>query len=130
MTAVRREFSVACQLAIVERARDESGRILCERCKVWTKSRKDWEIDHVLPEGMRPFNDKARALTPAEGQLLCAAVCHKEKTAEDKANISQAKRRNSFGLGLRKPGKPRLEKEVRKPLETAPGPPAMARRYK
>ena len=119
----RREFSIAVQLAIVERARDEGERILCERCGVWVKSRKDWEIDHILAEGMRPYNDKARPLTAADGQLLCVAVCHKEKTAEDKANISRAKRVRARGLGLYKPGTikfARLEKEMRKPLKVAP----------
>jgi uncharacterized C2H2 Zn-finger protein len=131
MRAFRREFSISDQLAIIRRATDEDGRIRCERCGHWMKSRKDYEIDHVLAEGMRPEADKKRKLTRADGQLLCVAVCHPEKTRRDKQAISEAARRAAYGIRLDRPGKVKMRRrprDVRPALEVAPGPPALMRR--
>ena len=128
----RREFSIATQVEIIRRATDESGKTLCEKCGIWCKSRKDFEIDHVLAEGIRSAADRKRKLTPADGQLICAAVCHKEKTRVDKANISEASRRAAFGLHADRPGKVKIrqaEKEPKQPLKIATGLPGMARRF-
>jgi hypothetical protein len=132
MTRSRREFSQSDRIAIVRRATDSSGRIHCSRCGAWVKRRADYQIDHVLAEGMRPAADLKRKLTPADGQLLCVAVCHPRKTTEDKGEIAEAKRREAAELGLRTPRRKigwGREKADRPPLKVANGPPAMARRY-
>ncbi len=129
--AIRREFSVADQVAIVRRATDKAGRIRCEKCGAWCQKRKDYEIDHIVSEGIRPRVDKKRKLKLADGQLLCAAVCHKEKTARDVGDIGQAKRREARALGLERPGKvevARPKKPEKKPLRVAVGMPALLRR--
>lgn len=105
---MRREFSVADQVAIIRRATDEDGRIHCERCGLWLKSRRHYDIDHIISEGIRPAADKKRKLTPADGQLLCKAVCHKQKTRGDQGAIGVAKRREAFDLGVERPGKRRI----------------------
>jgi hypothetical protein len=127
----RREFSIAVALAITHRATDSSGRIHCEKCGIWVKSRRDYEIDHVLSEGMRSAADKKRKLTPADGQLLCLAICHKSKTRVDKGDQAEAKRREAANLGIKPPGKAEIQRptrEPKKPLRTALGPPGLARR--
>jgi hypothetical protein len=93
MNRRRREFSQSDKIAILGRATDGSGRVHCERCGAWCKRRADYQIDHILAEGMRPAADLMRKLTPADGQLLCVAVCHPVKTKEDKGDIGEAKRR-------------------------------------
>jgi uncharacterized C2H2 Zn-finger protein len=131
MRAFRREFWIADQVAIIQRATDEDGKIKCERCGAWMKSRKDYEIDHVLAEGMRPEADKKRKLTRADGQLLCVAVCHPEKTRLDKQAISEACRRAAYGIRAERPGKQKIRRrprDIKPPLEVAPGPPALMRR--
>jgi hypothetical protein len=128
----RREFSIADQVAIIYRATDEDGRIHCEGCGIWLKSRHDYEIDHIISEGLRSAADKRRRLRPADGQLLCVAVCHKAKSRVDKGVQGEAKRREAAELGVKRPGKVKLpakEKPARKPLKTASGPPGMARRF-
>lgn len=132
MTRRRREFSIADQLAIIKRAADSSGRIHCQGCGVWCKHRKDYEIDHILAEGMRPAADRKRKLTPADGQLLCVAICHKKKTRRDKMNIAGAKRTEAASLGIVRPGKRKWQhrkKEPRLPARVANGIPALMRRY-
>ena len=127
----RREFSVDCQVAIIRRATDADGRVHCERCGIWCKRRADFEIDHILSEGLRSAADKKRKLKPADGQLLCRAVCHKAKTAVDKAVQGEAKRREAASLGVQRPGKAKIarpEKKERKTVKIAPGPPGLARR--
>jgi len=126
----RREFSLGVQLMIVRRATDSSGRIHCEVCGIWCKRREEFEIDHLLSEGMRPKADKRRRLTPAEGQLLCLR-CHGEKTAIDKRDQAEAKRREAAAAGLDRPGKKKIwggAKPPREPVQTAAGPPGLARR--
>jgi hypothetical protein len=132
MRAARREFSVSDQVAIIRRATDPSGRIHCEGCGVWCRKRKDYQIDHILAEGMRPAADRKRKLTRAEGQLLCVALCHPKKTRRDKMNIAGAKRTEAAALGLVRPGKRKLwwrhGKDQKPPLKVAAGVPALSRR--
>jgi hypothetical protein len=127
---LRSEFSLADQVAIVRRATDSSFRIHCEGCGAWLKSRKDYEIDHRLAEGMRV--DRSRKLTAKDGQLLCVAVCHPQKTRADKGSIAEAKRREAAELGLKRPSKvkiPRRPKPVKAPLQVAAGAPEIMRRF-
>jgi hypothetical protein len=129
----RREFTVAHLVAIVTRATDEGGLIHCERCGAWCPKRADYEIDHIIPEGMRPRADLKRKLTPADGQLLCVAVCHPPKTKRDNEDINEAKRREQRALLLVRPGRRkawwRRGKEQKPPLKVAPGVPGMGRRF-
>lgn len=132
MNRRRREFTLDDRIAIRGRATDSSGNVHCEGCGVWLKHKADYQIDHVIPEGMRPLADLERKLTPADGQLLCVAVCHPEKTEDDKGDIGEAKRREAAHLGVDKPGKtkiPRRRKRERPPYRPPSGQPAMARRY-
>jgi hypothetical protein len=131
MRTQRREFSIGVQLEIVRRATDEDGRVKCERCGIWCKSREAFEIDHVISEGVRPAADKKRRLTAADGQLLCIAD-HKAKTANDKGVQAEAVRREAAAAGLERPGKGKFgrEKKPKAPLtKVALGPPGIARRY-
>jgi hypothetical protein len=132
MRLKRREFSVSDLVAIVTRATDESGRIHCERCGAWCPKRKDYEVDHIVPEGLRPAADKMRKLTPADGQLLCLD-CHPPKTKTDKQDINEAKRREARALLLVQPGRRKVwwrhGKEQKPPLKVAAGRPGLARRY-
>jgi hypothetical protein len=133
MRTARREFSVSDRVAIVQRATDEAGLIHCERCGLWCPKRKDYQIDHILAEGMRPKADLKRKLTPADGQVLCVAVCHPPKTKRDKQGISEAKRREARSFLLVQPGRRKVwwrhGKDQKPPLKVAAGPPGMARRY-
>ena len=132
MNRRRREFSQDDKIVMVGRATDSSGRIHCEKCGIWVKSRKGYEFHHLVPEGMRPAADLQRKLTPADGRLWCLK-CHGEETPRDVANIAEAKRREAAELGLRTPPRPKIgwghEKAARPPLQVANGPPAMARRF-
>ena len=131
MTADRREFPIAVQLAIVKRATDSSGRVHCEGCGIWLTRRKDYEIDHTISEGIRPAADKKRKLKPADGQLLCVAICHKAKTRTDGEARAEAKRREAAELGLERPGKTKMrrrEKPERLPVRVANGVPGLMRR--
>lgn len=100
-----RKFSRPVMVAIIRRATGEDGKARCERCGLWVKKRSEYEIDHVLAERMRPEADKCRPLVAADGQLLCTAVCHPEKTGDDVGYIAEAKRREAYHLGIAKPGK-------------------------
>lgn len=122
----RREFDVATQIAIVNRASDGSWRIHCECCGEWCPKRKDYHIDHVIPEGMRPLADKARKLVAADGQLLCVE-CHDKKTDKDKSEIGLAKRREAYDKGVKRPGKqgfhrwpPRVQRPHYQPVDGMP----------
>ena len=132
MNRRRREFTQSDKIAIRGRATDSSGRVHCERCGAWCKRRVDYQIDHILAEGMRPAADLKRKLTPADGQLLCVAVCHPVKTKEDKGDIGEAKRREAADLGL-KPSRRKIgwgrEKADKPPLRVAAGKPRIAREY-
>lgn len=121
----RRNFSLRCQAAIIVRA-TVAGRVSCERCGLWCKSRAAFEIDHVLAEAMRPRLDRRRPLTPADGQLLCLA-CHDEKTRGDLGAIARAVRREAKALGAHKGDRQRKE---RPPLtKRVAGKPRIAREY-
>jgi hypothetical protein len=92
MRTYRRAFPLEVEAAITRRAKDAAGRVRCEGCGAWMKSRAYYEIDHIIAEGLRPAADKRRRLTAADGRLLCRAVCHDAKTDDDKAKIGKAKR--------------------------------------
>lgn len=127
MKTHRRKFPVDVEVAIIRRATDSSGRVHCERCGAWLPKRSDFEIDHVIAEAVRPDADKRRKLTPADGQLLCAARCHREKTGRDVGAVAEAKRREAahFGAGAKR------RKRDRPPLEKiAAGPTQIARSFK
>jgi hypothetical protein len=110
---MRRKFSLPVMRAITLRATDaSSGRVHCEGCGVWCKSRAEYEIDHLIAEGRVPGFRKARKLTAADGRLLCKAQCHPLKTKIDDGLIAQAKRL-----------------EAAQPLHGA-GEPEIARRFK
>ena len=91
----RREFSREDRAAMLRRARDERGRILCEGCGT-DLTGKRFEFDHTRAEGL--VLDKSRKLTPDDGKLLGEACCHRGpdgKTAKDVAAIAKAKRREA-----------------------------------
>lgn len=88
----RREFTRDQKEQIVERAR-RNGTVYCEGCGQALKLRC-WEIDHIIPEALRPDADKKRKLTIVDGQLL-GKCCHRGeegKTNKDVATIAKAKR--------------------------------------
>jgi hypothetical protein len=132
MTRKRREFTIADRIAIVGRASDSAGRIHCERCGAWCRKKADYQIDHVIAEGERPAADLLRKLTPADGQLLCVAVCHPQKTKKDKGDIGKAKRREAAHAGV-KPKRHKInwghERADKPPLKVAAGKPRIAREY-
>lgn len=129
----RREFTVADRIAIVGRASDPAGRIHCEQCGAWCRKKADYQIDHVIPEGMRPAADLRRKLTPADGRLLCVAVCHPRKTEADKGDIGKAKRLEAAHVGVKTPPARKVNwgarKEPKSPLKVAAGKPRIAREY-
>jgi hypothetical protein len=133
MKRKRREFTQDDRIAIRGRATDSSGNVHCEGCGVWLKRKADYEIDHVIPEGMRPLADLKRKLTPADGRLLCVAICHPLKTKDDKGYIGEAKRREAAELGLRTPPKRKIhwghEKAEKPRRKVAAGLPRIAREY-
>ena len=133
MKRKRREFTLSDRIAIRGRATDAQGRVHCERCGRWCPKKADYQIDHILAEAMRPLADLERKLTPADGQLLCVAVCHPQKTRADKGDIGEAVRREAAELGLKTPPKRKINwghyKEEKPPLKVANGPPGMGRRY-
>ena len=130
----RRNFTQGDLIAIVGRATDSSGRIHCERCGSWCRKKADYQIDHVIPEGERPAADLERKLTPAEGQLLCVALCHPQKTRVDKRDIGKAKRLEAAHVGVKPPPRRKInwghgEKEPKPRLKVAAGKPRIAREY-
>lgn len=132
MRRTRREFSVSDRIAIVGRASDGAGKIHCERCGAWCQKKADYQIDHVIPEGMRPAVDLKRKLTPADGQLLCVAVCHPRKTEKDKGDIGKAVRLEAARLGVKTPPRRKINwgrQEPKPPLKVAAGKPRLAREY-
>ena len=132
MNRRRREFTQADKIEMRGRATDSSGRVHCEKCGIWVKSRKGYEFHHLIPEGMRTAADLKRRLTPGDGRLWCLE-CHGEETPRDVANIAEARRREAAELGLRTPPRRKIgwghEKADRPPLKVANGPTAMARRF-
>ncbi len=92
----RREFTQSQREAIRLRATNAAGEICCEGCgAVLTGKRR--EIDHIIPEALRPEADKKKPLTIADGQLL-GECCHRGpdgKTRHDVAQIAKGKRQNA-----------------------------------
>ena len=86
---IRIAFSAASQRAIERRATDMTGRRWCEQCGAECPTRADYEIDHVVPEGVQPANDNRPPLTADDGKLLCLK-CHDKKTRRDRARHRQA----------------------------------------
>ena len=99
----------------------------------WCRKCADYQIDHVIAEGERPAADLTRKLTPADGQLLCVAVCHPDKTQKDKRDIGKAKRLEAAKLGVKPPRRKinwgHGEKEPKPRLKVAAGKPRIAREY-
>lgn len=99
----RREFTRNQREEIVERAKVD-GVIRCERCHGALKPGA-YEIDHVIPEALRPEADKKARITIAEGQLL-GKCCHRGadgKTNKDVTQIAKAKRQYDRANGLKRP---------------------------
>jgi HNH endonuclease len=107
---IRISFSAATKRIIVSRATDMTGRVWCEQCGAECPTRGDYEVDHVVPEGVQPVNDNRPALSADDGKLLCLK-CHDAKTRRDVFEIAKMKR---------------LKKEHR---VVGRGPTELARRY-
>jgi len=130
----RREFSLSDRIAIRGRASDACGRVHCERCGRWCQKKADYQIDHIIAEGLRPAADLARKLTPADGQLLCVAACHPTKTEADKGRIGKAVRIEGAHVGVNKPPRRKInwghDKEPKPTLKkVATGRSRIAREY-
>ncbi len=101
---MRREFTRNQREQIVERSKNELGQICCERCKL-VLGGKPFEIDHIIPEALRPEADKQWKITIAEGQLL-GKCCHRGKdgkTNRDVTAIAKSKRQYDRANGLKQP---------------------------
>lgn len=99
----RREFTQKQREAIVERATKNSV-ICCEGCNL-VLAGKAYEIDHIIPEALRPSADKKTKLTIADGQLL-GFCCHRGpdgKTAKDVKQIAKGRRQFNKDKGLTRP---------------------------
>lgn len=87
-TGVKRvEFTAGDKVAIVHRARDARGQVRCEGCGRPVLKR-EWQIDHVISEGVAR---RKRKLRPGDGQLLCL-TCHAKKSAIDAGALAKARR--------------------------------------
>ena len=88
---MRIEFNKKTKLAIFRRASATGpayparrpGRVYCEHCECDVTG-KAFHYDHVCPE-WKLTDTERRALTAADGQLLCTP-CHHEKTLVDMAD--------------------------------------------
>jgi HNH endonuclease len=88
--AARLPFSKAAQREIISRSTDMKGSTFCEQCGAECVTRADYEIDHIVAEGVQPANDN-RSLTAEDGKLLCLR-CHDKKTKRDMFEIAKVKR--------------------------------------
>ncbi len=96
---MRREFPDKIKAAIVHRAINADGRIVCEGCGL-VLGKRPYHIDHTTPDALAI--DKSEPLTAEDGKLLGWECCHKPKTAIDQGNIAKAKRRErKITLGIR-----------------------------
>lgn len=98
----RREFTRNQKEQIVERSKNALGQKCCERCGLVLDG-KPHEIDHIIPEALRPEADKKAKLTIAEGQLL-GKCCHRGedgKTNKDVTQIAKAKRTYNKANGIK-----------------------------
>lgn len=101
----RREFTPTQRRQIKDRATNELGQICCEGCGL-VLGKKPFEIDHTIPEGLRPDADKDKPLTIAEGRLLGKACCHRGengKTKKDVAAVAKSNRQMDKDSGLKGP---------------------------
>ena len=104
----RREFTRSHREQIVKRATNAAGYVTCEGCGL-VLGRKPYEIDHIIPEALRPDEDRKRRLTIADGQLLGKECCHRGaegKTRQDVKRIAKAKRSATKHMGFERPKKP------------------------
>jgi hypothetical protein len=100
-SVLRREFTRAQKVAMIKRALDGAGRILCEGCGL-NITGKAIEFDHIIPEAL--IVDKSAGLEISDGRVLGRDCCHRQpggKTATDLADIAEAKRREAKHLGVR-----------------------------
>lgn len=86
-----RRFPALAQREIASRSTDMTGRVWCEKCGAECSTRADYEIDHIVAEGVLPAFRDRRPLTAADGALLCLS-CHGKKTRGDIFEIARAKR--------------------------------------
>jgi hypothetical protein len=101
---IRREFTRNQREQIVERSKRD-GLICCEGCGL-VLAGKPYEIDHIIPEGLRPEADKKKPITIAEAQLLGKGCCHRGedgKTNRDVKMIAKAKRQYNGANGITSP---------------------------
>ena len=116
----RREFTKKVYAEIVKRAMQPNGDIACEGCGL-ILGKKPYHIDHIKADALEI--DKSAKLTAKDGQLLGVDCCHKEKTKQDVAVISEAKRREEKHLGMKRPSS-KLTKTIKEPKRlTKPLPP-------
>lgn len=104
----RREFSRSQREQIVKRATNAAGYVACEGCGL-VLGKKPYEIDHIIPEALRPDEDKTRPLSIADGQLLGMECCHRGadgKTRQDVKRIAKAKRSAAKHMGFERPKQP------------------------
>lgn len=99
----RREFTKPVYVQIVKRAMLPNGEIACEGCGL-ILGKKKYHVDHTIADALQI--DKSRKLTADDGKLLGVECCHKPKTADDVAVISEAKRREANHLGIKRQTKP------------------------
>lgn len=102
----RREFTQKQKEEITERA-TINGIVRCEAC-ICDLTGKKREIDHHIPEALRPAADKKNKLTIADGQLLCLD-CHRGpdgKTAKDMKQIAKGRRQYNKANDLGRKKKP------------------------
>lgn len=100
----RREFDRKTRAAIIHRATNKAGHVVCEGCGL-VLGKKPFEVDHTIPEAL--VMDKSRPLTAADGKLLGKACCHAPKTAEDIRRIRKADRQRDRHTGaMRKTSRP------------------------
>lgn len=98
---MRREFTRAQKVAMIKRAMDGAGRVLCEGCGL-NITGKAIEFDHITPEAL--VIDKSAGLEISDGRVLGRDCCHRgpgSKTAIDLAEIAEAKRREAKYFGIR-----------------------------
>lgn len=125
----RREFTRNQREEIVERSKRGGKFICCEKCGQ-VLGAKPYEIDHIIPEALRPEADKKQKITIAEGQLLGMKCCHRGeegKTKQDVKTIAKAKRQYDQANGLKRktppipsPGFPVTEKAAKREPKVFP----------
>ena len=104
---MRLPFTKAAIRIITSRATDMQGRKWCEQCGAECLTRADYEIDHIVAEGVQPANDNRSPLTADDGKLLCL-VCHDKKTERDVARSPgrSGSRRSTASSAVAQPRSP------------------------